>query len=277
MVVDKVINNNLVRSHNEDNVEILVIGCGLGFKKRPGDRIDESLVEKIYMIQDQKTSNQLIELLSSIPNEHIQTANAIVNHAKRELDCKINDNINIALTDHLSYAIQRFQEGIYLKNALLWEIKRYYSREYKVGLEALQIVREKLGIQLPEDEAGYIALHLVGASLKVGNMTETTDMLEMIQKILQIVKYHLNIEFDEESIHYERFLTHLKFFAQRVISNKKLQDDSEELIKTIRREYEKEYKCAVKIGDYIYKSFNRELTNTELAYLTVHIKRVSIN
>ncbi len=277
MVVEKVINNNLVRSHNDNDIEVLVIGCGLGFKKKPGDAIETSLIEKIYTIQDKKTSNQLIELLSSVPNEHIQTANAIVSYAKKALDCKINDNIYIALTDHLSYAIQRYEEGINLKNALLWEIKKYYSKEYRVGLEALNIIEEHLKIRLPEDEAGYIALHLVGASQKMGNVMESTDMLGMIQNILQIVKYQLNIEFNEESIHYERFLTHLKFFAQRIIGNKSLEDDNEELIKTIQKEYKKEYKCALKIREYIEGHFSKILTDTELVYLTVHIKRISLN
>ncbi|WP_242877145.1 BglG family transcription antiterminator LicT [Fusibacter sp. 3D3] len=271
------INNNLVRSHNEDGIEVLVIGCGLGFKKKSGDVIETSLIEKIYMIQDKKTSNQLIELLSSIPNEHIQTANAIVSYAKEALDCKINDSIYISLTDHLSYAIQRYEEGIHFKNALLWEIKKYYNKEYKVGLEALNIIEARLKIRLTEDEAGYIALHLVGASLKVGNVVESTDMLGMIQNILQIVKYQLNIEFDEESIHYERFLTHLKFFAQRVINNKELEDDNEALIKTIKKEYEREYKCATKIRAYIKLNYAKVLTDTELIYLTVHIKRIAMN
>jgi beta-glucoside operon transcriptional antiterminator len=277
MKVDKVINNNLVRSHNEDNIEILVMGCGLGFKKKPGDAIETTLIEKVYTIEDKKTSNQLIELLSSVPQEHIRIANAIVSYAKGTLHCKLNDSIYISLTDHLSYAIQRHNEGIHLKNALLWEIKKYYNGEYAVGLAALTMIEEQLGLKLPEDEAGYIALHLAGASMESGNVGQTTDTLKMIQNILQIVKYHFHMELDEESLHYERFLTHLKFFAQRVMQNKNIDEgDDDTVIKTIRNQYQEEYKCALKIGEYIKNNYSKILTDSELVYLTVHIKRVTI-
>lgn len=276
MKVDKVINNNLVRSHNEDNIEILIMGCGLGFKKKPGDVIDCSLIEKIYTIEDNKTSNQLIELLSSIPQEHIRTANAIVSYAKNELDCKLNDSIYIALTDHLNYAIQRHQQGIHLKNALLWEIKKYYSREYAIGEKSLAIIDKQLGIQLPKDEAGYIALHLASASMEARDMEQTTDTMKMIQNILQIVKYHFHMELDESCLHYERFLTHLKFFAQRIMLNNDIDGDDDTIINTIRNQYKEEYKCALKIGEYVKNNYYKTLTDAELVYLTVHIKRVTM-
>ena len=146
MVVDKVINNNLVRSHNESQVEVLVMGCGLGFKKKPGDPIDEKLIEKVYSISDKKSQSQLEELLSSIPQEHIRVANAIIRYAKDHLEQKISNNIYISLTDHISYAIERASEGVFLKNALLWEIKKYYTKEYEIGLKALEMIRDRKSV-----------------------------------------------------------------------------------------------------------------------------------
>ena len=63
MTVDKVINNNLVRSKNEKGQEVLVMGCGLGFKKRPGDPIDDGKIEKVYTLNDRKECNQLEQIL----------------------------------------------------------------------------------------------------------------------------------------------------------------------------------------------------------------------
>ncbi len=48
MKVDKVINNNLVRSHDDADREIMVMGRGLGFKKKPGDPIEREDRENLY-------------------------------------------------------------------------------------------------------------------------------------------------------------------------------------------------------------------------------------
>lgn len=275
MKVDKVINNNLVRSYDEKGREALIMGCGLGFKKKPGDEIDESLVEKIYVSASHERSDKLAAILENIPYENIQVTNEIISYARQSLGKKLDDNIYITLTDHISYAVERAKQGILLKNALLWEIKRFYNHEYLIGKEATVIIEKKLGIKLPEDEAGFIALHLVNAQMDSADMGETTQMTKMIHQIINIVKYHFHMDLDEYSVHYERFITHLKFFAQRVFLGNELDDGENGFLDTIREMYQNEYRCAGKVKDYVYKEFGKTLTEDEMIYLTIHMKRIT--
>ncbi len=46
-----------------------------------------------------------------------------------------------------------------IRNVLLWEIKRLYPKEFELGQEARTIIAGRLGVELAEDEAGFIALH----------------------------------------------------------------------------------------------------------------------
>ena len=273
--VVKVINNNIIKSYDEKHQEVLVMGCGIGFKKKPGDEVDESLIEKIYTNIDKTTSNKLTELLEKVPLERIQLTNDIISYAKAALGKKLNDNIYLTLTDHISFAIERIQQGMVLKNALLWEIKRFYNHEYLIGKEALAMIEKRLGIELPEDEAGFIALHLVNATMDFSDMEQTTEATKIIQHILMIVKYHFQMELDEYSLHYERFITHLKFFVQRVFSGTVLHDDEKSFILMLKEQYSNEYRCALKVRDYMLKEFGQELTEDKLVYLTIHIKRVT--
>lgn len=134
MKVNKVINNNLVRSFDEKGNEVLVMGCGLGYKKKADDEIDMLMVEKIYRITDENTAQKLSDLLLEIPQEHVRIANLIIDYAKQTLDKELSDNIYISITDHISFALERMEKGMPLKNALLWEIKKYYHSEYSIGL-----------------------------------------------------------------------------------------------------------------------------------------------
>lgn len=272
MIITKVINNNVVSSLDEQNNEIVVMGRGVGFRKAVGDEIDESLIEKIFLLTGQ-TTNQFKQLIESIPYEHIRVANEIISYAKRSLNKRLNDNIYVALTDHLSYAITRNKSGVKFKNALLWEIKRFYNHEFLIGKEALGIVKKRLDIELSEDEAGFIALHIVNAELDT-DMEQSLAMTKMIQDILNIVKYHYNIVLDEDSLAYERFLTHLKFFIQRAISNQFYGTDDMEFCKMIQKQYKDAYECVLKIKEYIISKLEYEISEEEVTYLTIHIKRV---
>ena len=96
-----------------------------------------------------------------------------------------------------------------------------------------------------------------------------------MEKILNIIKYHFNLELDEYSIHYERFITHLKFFAQRIFSDTIISDQDEQFIEVLKKQYRKEYECTLKVRDFIKKEYGCELTEDEMIYLTIHIKRIT--
>lgn len=274
MIVAKVINNNLIKTYDLDHVEYLVMGCGLGYKKQPGDEVDESLIEKVYKIQNQEITSKLQNLLDQIPLKHIQAANIVIDFAKKSLSVNLNDNIYITLTDHISYALERASKGIYLKNALLWEIKKYYHTEYQVAVEALKVLEENVGVQLPEDEAGYIAIHLVEASTQFSTMDSISESLEIIQQIISIIKYYFQVELDETSLAYDRFLVHLKFFIERIMKNQSYSHEDDKFFELLKLHYGEEFKCCFKVKEYLLNRGFTGVTDEELAYLAIHIRRI---
>lgn len=276
MKIQKVINNNLVRSFNEVGTEVLVMGCGLGFKKQINDDIDESLIEKIYIISNKTIESKLAELFENIPVEHIRVANMIIEYAKKTLDKELKDNIYITLTDHIDFALERLSKGLPLKNALLWEIKNYYHSEYLVGKEAIEIVKRELGFSLPEDEAGFIAFHLVEASINNATDDYVKKAMAIIQNVLNIVKYYFSIDFDENSLTYERFLVHLKFFTERILNNNiDSPEVDDNLFELVKKQFPNEYACTLKIQKYFLESMKIRIPENELTYLTIHIKRIT--
>jgi len=274
MKIEKVINNNIVSSYDEKNREIVVMGRGLGFGCKPGDTILEDKVEKIFRMDSEAESERLQSVLADIPLEHIQITNAIISYSKSIISKKLNKNIYITLTDHINFAIERYKQGLNFKNALLWEIQKFYGAEYEVGKKALEIIKDSINIELPIDEAASIAMHFVNAEFGT-DMPNTIDITKLIQGVLKIIKYYYKMELDEETINYERFITHLKFFAQRIITNRANSGNDDGFHDMIMNQYKKDYKCAEKIKSYIEKEFKMEVPNEELIYLTVHLKRIT--
>lgn len=274
MVIEKILNNNVVVI-NEQGLEKIVMGKGLAFQKKPGDEFDESRVDKVFTLNNKDAVNKFQELIVDIPIEHIVLAEEIISYAKTKLGKKLNDMIYISLVDHIYTSIIRFLDGITVKNALLWDIRRFYPDEFVIGMKALDMIEEKFQVRLLEDEAGFIALHLVNAEMDEENMQNMYEITKVMQEISNIVKYRFNIQFDEDSVYFYRFITHLKFFAQRLVSGKTYEDEAQDdLLDVIKVKYKNAYACVNKISEFILKKYNYVLSNEEKLYLTIHIERV---
>lgn len=275
MEILKVLNNNVVVVKNEKNIGQIVMGSGIGFKKKPGDLIDKSKVDKLFSLLNEDAFNNFQDLIVRIPLEHIQLGEEIVSRAKLKLGRRLNDMVYISLTDHIYTAVTRSQEGISVKNFLLWDIQRFYKTEYEIGLEALDLIEKRFNIRLSNDEAGFIALHLVNASLDEEEFQDIYEITEIMQEVTKIVKYEFNFDFDEDSIYYYRFITHLKFFAKRLISNTTYKDGSDEdLLLLVKKKYRNSYNTVIKVADFIKKKYKYTLSDEEKVYLTIHIQRV---
>lgn len=274
MIINKILNNNVVITLDDKGEETIVMGRGIGYQKSKGEPIDESKVNKIFRISNKEISNKLQELLNNIPMEHMKLSSEIIEYAQSKLNKKLNESIYISLSDHTFSAIQRMKEGINVKNAILWETKRFYKEEFEIGMKALDIIEDRTGVRLPEDEAGFIAFHVVNAQLSEGNHI-ASDITKLMQEILNIVRYHFGVEFQEESVFYYRFIMHLKFFAQRLFSHASHEGDTdEELLNIIKSKYVKEFECVNKIDKFIEKKYNYKLTDDEMIYLTIHVAKV---
>ena len=218
MIIKKIFNNNAILAKDSDKHEFVVMGCGIAFKKNVGEKVEENLIEKTFILKQKDASEKFKLLLEDIPTEHVSLCYDIIEYAKNILGVELNDYIYVTLTDHISYALKLFDEGLNRPNALIWEIKKFYPKEFEIGLKALEFIEGETGKRLPEDEACNIALHLINAQVNNSSnkVEDITHQTKMMQDILNIVKYTYNITLDEKSLNYGRFVTHLRFFFQRL-------------------------------------------------------------
>ena len=273
MKVHKILNNNVIVTLDDKGKELILTGRGIGFKKREGDLIDINLIEKQFSLDNKDILPKFNELLSEIPLEVLTTSQIIINHAKEFMESKLQDSIYISLTDHIHFAIERHKQGFDIPNGFLWEIKKFYPKEFQVGLYALSVIKKRLGIELPEDEAGFITFHIINSQLN-GTMPNIVNMTKIMREILNIVKYHFNIEYDEDCLSYQRFVTHLKFFAQRILSKGTQTQQDSSLYEIVRQKYHQAYLCTKQIDLHLIQQYQHPLTDDESLYLTIHIERL---
>ena len=275
ILVKKILNNNAVISEDSNCSEVIVMGKGIGFSKKIGDLIDDSKVQKIFVLEDDKKNNQLINLLEDIPEEYFELSQMIIQRAGQKLGKDLSDSIYLSLTDHLYMAIARYRDGLHLKNKLLFEIENFYPEEFSLGLEALNMIESLFSVKMSEDEAGFIAIHIV-VSENGDDIEDFYKSTKLVQSILNIVKFFFKINFNVESFYYQRFLRHLRFFSLRILSGKDQKKLSlkNDLLPLIKDRYVEAYQCTQKIKEFVDNSFNYVLDDEEILYLTIHISQV---
>lgn len=274
MILKKAFNNNALLALDENENEVILMGKGIAFKKKPGDVIDEALIQKKFIFDKSELNDKFSQLFEEIPQQYVELTVSIVEMAQKELGVKLDSSIYLALSDHITYAVRRYKKNENLKNALLFEVKKFYPNEFKVALKALDKIHYETGCIMSEDEAGYIAMHFVNAQQNGEEMSQTVKVTKMVEDILHIVEYHYQIKLDENSLNYTRFVTHIRYFARRLFAQELNTNTDDILFEQIKDRYPDAYRCAQKVKRYIEQSCNIELTNEELTYFMLHINRV---
>lgn len=276
MQILKVLNNSLVLGIDDNGEQVILMGKGIGYQKSIGYTFSEEDIEKIFILKDKEISRNIIRLAKEINAIFFEIANTVISYAKEECHLELMDHIYLSLTDHLSFAYKRYNDNITFFNFYTAEMRKFNPVEYKIGLYALQVIKDELGVEIPEDEAGNIAFHFINAQYNHPYNERNQKINLITNTILGMVKYRLKLVYNEDSIYYSRYLTHLRFFAQRFVSGKQLDDGDEykAVYKSLYKKCKEEIECVESIRQFLKKKYNCDITEQEAMFLTMHISRI---
>ena len=250
------------------------MGKGLGFQKKVGETVDKEKIEKIFVLENPETEAEWTRAYVDLPDGEMQVFLNIITFAEAVLQTKFEPSFFIALADHLHYAIERSREGISLQNPLAWEVRRFYPREYEIGKQALRLIANDLEVELVDDEAASVALHFVNAQKDVGLHEKDQQMTQIVVGISEIVRLDFACDLEQDSFSFNRFITHLRYLAQRILSGVSGGKNDAFLYEQVKVNYPESFICAQKIVTYIKSSYAFELSLDEQVYLTIHIQRL---
>lgn len=257
---------------------MIVTGKGLGFQRKTGERVNPALFEKTYHMEGKAEQRKLRELCEQIPIEHLKLTQDLIEYIKGQISAPLNESLLITLADHISFAIKRKEEGVEFTNPLQGAIMSYYPTEYHLGQHCLRVIQEETQVDLNPSEAAFIALHIVNSELNT-SMSVMYDITKLIEGTLEVVEYFYQKTFDRESLDFNRFVVHLRYFAQRLFQAAPQQADEydADFQEMIIRSCKQHYKCARHIGEYIRNAYQKEISDAELIYLTIHLKRINLS
>ena len=277
MRISRIFNNNVALATSHTGVETVVIGRGLAFGKRKGDLIDPTRVEQTFVPEEGTSDERLRWSLAEIPPEVLALATELEQEVRADSNFSVSHSFIIPMADHLNFALTRAREGITVGYPLALEVSQLYPREVDFGRRAVALTAERTGVQLPEQEAIPLALHLVNSQFAAADMSQTYRMTEIFSQIFDLFKTAYGRDIDQDSMSAARFVTHLRYLFVRSSEGRKHSEDtaSSVLLDAVRSSYPKAFACAQKVYLLLEMQFGLALSEDELTYLTIHLARLA--
>lgn len=271
--VTKVLNNNIILVKDK-GIEKIIFLKGIGFNKKFGDIIEAGIeVDKIFSIENQQNQQNLKEVYEKIDSRFIVICEEGIAEISEDIGEELNESIHIALIDHLALAIKRIKKKETIENPFTVEIETLYSREFELARKLAERIQNEYKLVFPEDEIGFITLHIHSARNN-GKLSNTIKYSYLGNSVIEHVEDALDIEIDRKSLDYGRFLTHIRFAMERILTDNRLKNDLTEIIKV---KYSLSYMISKEIAEMIEEQLEKEVTDDEVAYLAMHIERFRVS
>ncbi|MGD8192513.1 glucose PTS transporter transcription antiterminator GlcT [Brevibacillus ginsengisoli] len=272
--IERAFNNNVVLAkESRTDVEIILLGKGVGFGAKPGDQLeaDDHRIEKKFRLENESHIQQYRHLINQVDESIIGLSEEIIAMVAKDLSPNLNEHVHVALPDHIQFAIQRLQNGMEITNPFLYEIQTLYPKEFALAQKASRMIEERFSVTIPESETGFLSLH-IHAAASAYPVSKTVKVTNLIKELVERVEKQVGTPIEKESMDYVRLITHLRFAVERIRQGKAVVNPLLDRIKEISGS---SYKLAESLAKLIAERLEVDVPEDEVGYIAMHLHRLN--
>lgn len=274
VVARKVLNNNVVVTIDDAGRERVLMGRGIGFQLTSSDEIDPARVEKTFVLESGTAGEKERRLLADVPYPIIEAVGRAVDDAERTLGRALGRRLAVPVIDHIHFVLERLGKGLRLPTASMPELRILHPEEFAAAQTMTSSISAALGQELPPEEAVFLTMHVLNATRDEPNGTAAL-LFRRVQHVASTVEAGLGVRLDTESPDYARFVLHVQFLLQRLVSQSMLRGEDSSFFDFARHSYPRSYAIAQRVKAYVHAATGSQLTDEELLYLIVHVERLA--
>lgn len=271
----KVLNNNVVIALDEHGVERVLMGRGLGFALKAAGVVDPEKIDKTFVLDSGGDVEHARQILANTPYPLVEAVTRAVDEAERSLGRDLGRRLPLAVIDHIQYVLERLDQGIRIPAANMPELRVLYPHESRVAVVMAGSIATALDRELPGEEAVFLTMHLLNATRDEPNGTAAL-LFRRVQHVVATVERELGLVLDPGAPDYARFILHVQFLLQRLVSQSMLRGTDTSFFEFAKRRYPRSYDVAEQVKEYVRAATGSELTDEELLYLIVHVERLLV-
>lgn len=266
----KVLNNNgILVYHNETGRELILMGNGVGFGKKPTQQIEDMPGAKVYSLVTRQKQQSVLKVVNGIQPGFIEAAGRIIEEAEKVFS-EVNHEILLPMADHIALAAKRAKENRQIPNPFTPDIRVLFSKEYTVAMRGRDIIREMMGYEISDDEVGFLTLH-IHAGLSDEQVSVTLDTTRIINEGIRMIEKGFSRKLQEDSLAYTRLMSHLYYMVARTRNGESTKVDFNDFIFT---NYPETGRVAEMVCSYMGNELKKPVAKEEIGFLAIHIQRV---
>ena len=268
--IKKVLNHNVIIGYDSENrSDYLIMDKGIGFGRKTGEMTDPGEKAAIYSLKKTNDRGDAREMVEVIPAVYLEIASEVLDAAEMVFG-KIDRNILFPMADHIEYAVKRAKNNEQISNPLTEDIRILFHMEYKTAECIREIIKEKMGILIEDDEIGYIALHIHSA-IEDEKVSHAMQMARAVRQCISYVEQEIGESIDVMSLSYNRLMNHIRYMVARAVSGEKMKVNMNDYM---RVKFPQAFEMAEIVCRQIGQDLKCKLSDAETGYLAMHIARV---
>lgn len=230
-----------------------------------------TLIQNDFFQTKPETSHQMLGL---IDKSILLKVSLILKDYEAMLEKRLAEGAYMGLMIHLAIAIQRILRGesIFMNSSILDGLRG--DDQFRTAQEIADNIARTFGIVVPQDEVGYITMHLKGSKLKTSAMVEQHDFIisnfdlsrataKMIQRFKELSGY----DFRDD----ERLLIGLATHLRPALTRMKMGlDIRNPLLVKIKEMYPEIYAMTQQATEMLASKYEIEVPQEEIGFLAMH-------
>jgi transcriptional antiterminator len=271
--IDRIVGNNVIlTSHAITYKEYVLFGKGLGFISKGNQYIhmNDPQIERRYRLDEEQPSSQFQALIENIDPQVIHISEQIIDKVKERLGTPVQPKVYFALPSHIQFVIYRLKNEIEIINPFLFETRLSFPQEYEIATEAVEMISEHFQLQIPEDEIGFLTLHIHACTENV-SVGELVKIRGLLNQIVDYIEEKIGFKLKRTSTDYVRLVTHLRGALERMLDGQHIVNPFTSEIKIRHSDI---YEMVVNIGEMISDELNVNVNEDEIGYMAIHLYRL---
>lgn len=243
------------------------------------DFIDEEQILNMLRRDDEvsvspKQINSAQErLLGFVDGPAVEFVERVLQESEKQLHIKYTDSAYMALVVHISLTIRRIKNGekVTMDPDELTTLRR--MPEFSVAEQIVSAISTKLHIDIPEDETGYITMHLCSAriwprAVNAETQMQTLNARQVVMSIVGIAEQELKLGLRDCDSMIEELISHMDAMISRLTMNIHVGNSQ---IEAIQQTYPDIYRASERACGILKDLLHiDEVPASEVTYVAMH-------